>query len=651
LEVSIEILRMHEIFQDLSDEILNAVMKKINKDKIPKNYIIFNEGEIGDRIYFILSGEVSIMLESKYGDQINLATLKEKEVFGEMALLGNTVRSAIAKAETDCDLLYLLKEDFDALITEYSSLSLALNKILSNRLTLMNKRLLNQNTKKPKPKSLKDIPAEVFDVIKSKMTRVDVAEGKVVFREGEYGKKYYIIEKGEVSVSAINKKGEEIQLTTLREGDQFGEMAMLTDARRTATIKTLTNCKLLYLGKKEFDILIQNNSVVAFELSKILSKRLSSTINMLTEKEENKVVLIIADEHQASVIEHFALYLNEIFSKNIIFYRDINRDKLLLEFDKLEDTYFIIHNPKGYADILSIATDIVNFGDPIEGYINIDTNKSHYETRQQLKKIARKIAGKSIGVALSSGTALGLAHIGVMKVLLENNIPIDYIAGTSGGSLYGAPYAYGYSYNEIYETFEKELKKPTFFMWDIAFKKSGLLKGQRALNKTIRKLLGKKLIEDSKIPFAAVATDLYTGSEEVITKGSFMDAIRASISIPIIFTPFRKKDKLFVDGVVTTPVPVSALEQSGINIKIAVYVSELTKFEKKNPDLMSIFLRARNIASDFIADESIERADVIIKPKLKDVKQFDYHKIDEIIKAGEDAARKVLPRINRLLQL
>ena len=115
-----------------------------------------------------------------------------------------------------------------------------------------------------------------------------------------------------------------------------------------------------------------------------------------------------------------------------------------------------------------------------------------------------------------------------------------------------------------------------------------------------------------------------------------------------MFTPVGG-EMLYVDGVVTTPIPISALENAGMDIKIAVYVSDLTVFDSQAPNMMSVFLRSRNISAEFLAKRSAERVDVLIKPEFNDLKQFDYKKIDDVIRTGEDAANKVVSRIKKLI--
>lgn len=335
-----------------------------------------------------------------------------------------------------------------------------------------------------------------------------------------------------------------------------------------------------------------------------------------------------------------------ITSKDIEIHENISKSTLMKELKKKLNRILLIWQTSMDESLIPYCDHIINFHEQKPEQIHIGEERTH----MHLERTARLIARKLTGIALSSGTAPGLAHIGVMKAFMENDIPIDYISGTSGGSLYGAPFAFGYSYQDIYDTFSRIYKKSLYRLYDPAFSKAGIFGGKKLLARSIKRLIGDENIENSIIPYAAVATDLITGREEIFTTGNLMRAIRASLSIPIIFTPVPCQDKLLVDGVVTTPVPISALEKANMNIKIAVYVSELTPFEAKKANMMQVFLRARNISADFIADESAERADVLIKPCICDLKQFDYDRIDEVIAEGERCAHKVIPRIKRLLE-
>ncbi|MDD5456826.1 MAG: cyclic nucleotide-binding domain-containing protein [Candidatus Margulisbacteria bacterium] len=640
--MNIHFLKDLDLFQQLPDSILELISSKMVLETFRAGQIIFHEGDYANRFYLISEGQISILIENKQGAEVILANLKKGEIFGEMALLIDSYRTATARADIDCQLYYLLKKDFQDLLTQHHVVALELSKTLSQRLALTNQLLLQQKQATANMKRIKNIPWDILHGFKHNMTQTDYKKGSLIFEEGDYGDSMFLIEAGEVEISVTNKKGESVVLTVLKKGDFFGEMAMLTDSYRTAKARASSECRLACLTKKDFNNLMETNQLLALELSKVLSKRLSSTNRIITQQDNNRIILILAQDKHQPQIKHLLEYLQSITSRQVVRLKSNGKQSLGQEINNYQNSYIIIENTSLMH--LDTAHDIINFQENVPGQYHVAENTS----KAQIEAIIRKIAHKTIGLALSSGTAPGLAHIGVLKILQENGVPIDYIAGTSGGALYGAAYAFGNNFPKVYQAFARSYKQPLYRLWDPVLPISGIFHGKKLINKTIKKLVGNKNIEDSVIPFAAVATDLYSGQEVIMTRGSVLQAIRASLSIPIIFTPVKSEDKLLVDGVVTTPVPISALEKANIDIKVAVYVSDLNAFKKN--DMLSVFLRSRNISSDFIADESIGKADIIIKPLFENLRQFDYGKIDEIIAIGEEESKKSLGRIQRLLQ-
>ena len=488
-----------------------------------------------------------------------------------------------------------------------------------------------------------NLSEDVLKHMEKLLIHTNYKTGDYIFHEGDRGEEIYFLISGIVDINTENKQGEIIELTSLNEGDVFGEMAILTEMPRTANALSKSDSSLLSLKKKDFDLVVAKYSSVSLALCRMLSEKLSAADKMLTKKELNKNVLLITTLNDESHIQHFVDYLKKISSRDVVILENIIATEVIKQNKLYQNKLFLILDKDNSLE--DLADNVINFLDQQPGHIFIKDSSSI----DHIERAARIVSGKTIGVALSSGTAPGLAHLGVMKVFIENNIPLDYITGTSGGSIYGSGFAFGYSYEEIYKVFSTIYKKPLYHLYDFSFKFIGLFKGMKLLSKTVVKLLGNKNIEDSIIPFAAVATDLITGKEIVHNSGNLISAIRSSMSIPIMFTPVVFKNKLLVDGVVTTPIPIGVLEQENIDIKIGVYVQALDDVSDKKFNFMSVFHRARNISADFIADASIERADVILKPKMEGLQMFEYNRIDEIIKSGEDTAYKALPRIRRLL--
>lgn len=193
---------------------------------------------------------------------------------------------------------------------------------------------------------------------------------------------------------------------------------------------------------------------------------------------------------------------------------------------------------------------------------------------------------KKIGLVLSSGAAKGLAHIGVIKALVERKVPIDFIAGSSIGALVGACFAKNGSIAEfeqvVLRTDWRRLLGLADFNLALMFK--GFVQGQK-VRELLKSIIGDVQFQDLKIPLAVIATDLDSGEGVVIKEGSVLEAIRASISIPVVFTPMKFKDKFLVDGGIVNPVPVKLARQMGANYIIAcntVRVSKKIKIQIKD---------------------------------------------------------------------
>jgi len=178
---------------------------------------------------------------------------------------------------------------------------------------------------------------------------------------------------------------------------------------------------------------------------------------------------------------------------------------------------------------------------------------------------------KPVGLALGGGSARGWAHIGVIRALSEAGIDIDYIAGTSIGSVVGSVFSAG-NIGTLEEVAVRLDWKQIAYLFDVVLPKSGLIDGKKVAG-FVQNHLKKTNIEELPIPFCAVSTDLNTGKEVVIREGDIIEAVRASISIPGIFTPVRNNGRILVDGGLVNPVPVSVAREMGADFVIAVDLS------------------------------------------------------------------------------
>ena len=306
-------------------------------------------------------------------------------------------------------------------------------------------------------------------------------------------------------------------------------------------------------------------------------------------------------------------------------------------------------------------------------------------------------AARKVGLALGSGSARGLAHIGVLRALEEADIGVDFIAGTSMGALIGAVYAAG-KLDELEATFQTFDWKKTISFFDVVLPKSGLLDGAK-VSALVREHVQSELIEALPKPFASVATDLVSGEEVAIDRGDVIDAVRASISVPGVFTPMRSNGRILVDGGLTNPVPASVARRMGADIVIAVDLNHAivagknlkpllpqgrpaakangfshrvesyrqamqelklrmlarempgaaqfaswASAEEPLPSIFEVLLASINIMETRITESRLrlDRPDILIRPPLGHIRFLQFDRADEIIEIGYRSASEQL---------
>ncbi len=287
-----------------------------------------------------------------------------------------------------------------------------------------------------------------------------------------------------------------------------------------------------------------------------------------------------------------------------------------------------------------------------------------------------------LGLVLGSGGARGWAHVGVLKALRERGIQPDIVVGTSIGSIIGAVYAEGKLDEAIKFAGNMDKTRAIRLFLEIGLHRDGLLSGVRVME-CLKRFITTERIENLPLPFAAVATDLDTGMPVVLHSGSVLDAIRASISIPGIFTPVKRRGATLVDGGLSSPVPVSLARQMGATDVIAVNIDSMKKcpyggkhargnsgpsefsmrmmenlrgnlpaladfFDgmRSGMALPDVLLKTTRIAEYRIAKEELSRTppELLIEPAVGDIATMDFSRADDAIRAGYEETLAALDR-------
>jgi len=388
----------------------------------------------------------------------------------------------------------------------------------------------------------------------------------------------------------------------------------------------------------------------------------------------------------------------------------------ILLFYLLNSAFFIYANTISKKKIENTAIDLTyadmeaQFANNVfitkDGEFKVIVEKD-LELEDLLAKCKKK--GLKFGLALGGGSARGLAHVGVIQTLKAYNIPIDIIAGTSIGSVVGSLYATGASIDQLEEAALSMKKSKTLFLIDLALPHSGLISGKRIEEMLNDLALGDKTFDDLKIPFAAVAADVESGAEVVLNQGKVIDAVRASISIPGIFTPVKYQNYYLVDGGVVDPVPVDVVQKMGADIIIAVSLAKISpytavlmidketghlkevenledlrinkeespkfkdieeftsfvdeekgilkekieqiKSKLEGPNIFEIINQSIDIMEAKITDQCLVGADVVIVPfGIKEINFFDFDKAEMLIKGGIMACLINIPEIKRAIK-
>ena len=254
------------------------------------------------------------------------------------------------------------------------------------------------------------------------------------------------------------------------------------------------------------------------------------------------------------------------------------------------------------------------------------------------------VAKPKIGLALGGGAARGFAHIGVVKMLEAHGIVPDYIVGTSAGAVVGALYAAGHDAFAM-QKIGQQLDEKIFADWTLGGR--GLLKGE-ALQDFINQQVGKRPLEKLNKPFAAVATDLNNGERVVFRTGDTGLAVRASAAVPGVFQPAQFRGHHYVDGGLTSPVPVQAAREMGADIVIAVDISARPEGQPVD-SLTAIIWQTTTIMGGMIGANELKGADVVIRPKLPYVKSWDFTARNDAMLEGERAALAALPTLRQKL--
>jgi NTE family protein len=681
----LNLVKQIPIFAKLNWFELQKISRKSIVVEFRKGDTICKEGSPPDFFYCLLSGRLKAYTMNPNGQKENIEFIHRGMHFGIISILTGENHSLNFEAINDSVILKIDKDDFQALLKSIPHLGIELSHSLSKRV-----RRKVQGSKSIFESTIISIYSPVKGTGSS-----TYAINLALSLEQETGKKVILVNihsgqnggskaqpsQGEttprwkrpaIEMNDIVEDHEKIIESIIKNDLKIDLLNVVFDAEDASSKKQISPFVSALVGDYHYVVVDLPNDMDDVVLETLTQSDLVHLIT-LDRRKDLEFIRRVVDRLELILKENFRVEKIRVIIRAV-------HDKIYLSFEEINK--FIDY------DVHTMLPHI----DPSE--LKVDSSSEMFsfyrcqprtEYAKAVTRIARQIGGVLVGLVLSGGAALGVAHIGVIRVLEEENIPIDIVVGSSMGALIGGLWAVGYNADgieQIAREFEK--KRSMLKLFDPVVPISGLI-GGRGINRWLKKHFGNRTFYSTIIPLKIVAYDLIRREEIVINSGPLWQAVRKSVSIPGVIEPVKHKEQLIIDGGVLNPLPTNVLASLGIKKIIAVNVlqspedvssgydmlqHQLKEQEKVafltspfqflsfriskvilkifNPNISDIIVRTLQATEHVIAEQSAQQADIVIHPDLVGINWFELDKVDELVKRGKDAALNRLAEIKQL---
>ncbi len=643
------------MFAGLSGEERSLIRERISFKEYKKEQIIYQEGSPADALYVVVLGRVVIYTKDERGNETLLEYLHRGKYFGIISLLTGESHSVTARAVNDCLLLIIEKRDFDFILKRIPRLAIDLSRTLSRRLK---RKDIHQKT------IFESVAISIFSSY------------------SQAGKTVYALNLG---LSLAKETHKSVIILDIAPIDKIHSLPRRLDIDGAYRVFDLSSTRMDTAGAIKDFILKDRFGIDLITLSynpedESCAKRLTDLLSLLV-NDYHYIILDLPSEMNRSIFDilNQSDLIHILTSPELV---DLKRTshlikKLKTDFNFQEDKIKIIINEYKasrvtYEEQLGLLSHPIFATLPRIEFKASDKmvlDEQDCEYAKAIRRIARRVGDCLVGLALGVGVAYGFCHIGVLKVIEEEKIPIDIICGSSVGALIASLWVTGRSSDEILEI-TGEFKEPKY-IWglvDLTLPFLGFIKGNK-LYKFLKKYLGNKTFYDVKLPLKIIASDLKRKEPVILDKGPLADAIMASCTMPGVFTPFKFKQSLLFDGGVISPLPTEPLFKMGVKKIIAVNVTPsredfLKQYEKIKDaetsgghyyqkkiktNILDIIFSSVEILQSEVAEKEGQLADIVLHPDTSGMYWLELHRAKEFAKRGEDETRKNLDRIRQVI--
>lgn len=563
--------------------------------------------------------------------------------------------------------------------------------------------------------------------------RLHLRGGEVLLREGDPPDALYVVASGRLQ-ALVTAEGVETIVGEIGRGEVVGEMGILADETRSATVVALRDSNLLRFSRERFVKFLHDHPEALFSVSRLLIQRLRRSIRADAGGASLRTVAIVPigdDPRPATFARHLTSMLSEWGVARLVSGDDVDAslgdDQLTRHLHDLEETndllvYLADPEPSSWTrrclrqadrimlvapaeidqSVRPVERTLLGPAAPDETKAQVDLVLIHPDhaarpdhgvrwlggrrikrlhhvrlhARDDLLRVARALTHREVALVLSGGGARGAAHIGVLKALQEQGIPLDAIGGASFGSIIGGGIAYGMDWEELRHALWEHVVMNAS-MIDLTAPAVSLARGQRAID-VLHALYGNIDIEDLWLPFFCVSSDLTNGRLMIHDRGPLWKAIRASIAIPGLFPPVRSADgEVLVDGSVMNNLPVDVMETFyGGGVIIAVNLKGSAALPSGGlpengvlsgwgpmarrlnpladsaglPGIVELLLRSTETANVLAANRLEQQAHIVLRPAVGDYGLLAFQNFDRLIDAGYQHVMEEMPRYEDMLK-
>lgn len=660
MDEKLQVLQNLPVLAGLGEELMKSLTERAEFVPVKKGDLVVRENDPGDALYAVVTGRLQAYTRLKSGRERVFATYCNGDCFGEMPLLSGETHWANVRALNDSMLLKIPREDFNAVVTRDPRVAVSFSRRLGHRI-----KELREEKHRAKCSTIICLYSAL------------AGTGKTTLATN-------------LAASLARETGEPLLLLDFsgrQRGVPLAQCERILQRNGSALQQLLVPCPLGYhrlnldlLGDPKeagmiaplFGNLVKQYDYVLVDLPNEAS---APVFACLTQSDRVYVIARNEDDH---------LYRTRLLLQDLRWHsggREMPVRVILTAVCEACEPYVEKAEQKLGQKISYLLRRIpdTEMTDAADGTPYV-LRRPMQPYSLAVRRMARELGNVLVGLALGTGGARGLAHIGVIRVLERQGIAVDVVAGTSMGALVGAAWAVGKSADQMEEIARQIKGRRTFLkLLDPVFPGSGIIRGIKVYN-FLHSIVKDLTFADTIIPLKIIASDLNTMEEIVFEEGRLIDAIRASISIPGVFRPVVHNAHTLIDGGITDPVPVQLLARSGVARIIAVNtipnVEEMKQRDRCRAELqrasrsqrrglmretgpiietptniINIYMRSMHAMQSRIAEQACANADVVIRPIAAGGVWYDFYHAERYIRCGEKAAQAALPQLKELVRV